>query len=114
MLSKDFIRLVVVAVIIAVPLAWWAANKWLESFAYRINISWWMFAIAALIVMAIAIVTISIQTIKAAAANPVKSLRTESTEPRFIGLEEITRKVVRTWIYGMNGICGIRDMNLLI
>ncbi len=77
LLSKDFIRLVVLAVIIAVPLAWWASNKWLESFAYRINISWWMFGVAALIVIAIAIVTISIQTIKAAVANPVKSLRTE-------------------------------------
>jgi putative ABC transport system permease protein len=77
LLSKDFIRLVVLAVIIAVPLAWWASNKWLESFAYRINISWWMFGVAALIVIAIAIVTISIQTIKAAVANPVKGLRTE-------------------------------------
>ncbi len=77
LLSKDFVRLVVLAVIIAVPISWWAANKWLESFAYRINISWWIFAVAALIVIAIAIVTISIQTIKAAVANPVKSLRTE-------------------------------------
>ncbi len=77
LLSKDFIRLVAIAVTIALPLGWWAANKWLQGFAYRINISWWMFAVAALIVMAIAIVTIGIQTIKASVANPVKSLRTE-------------------------------------
>ncbi len=77
LLSKDFIRLVVLAVIIALPIAWWTASKWLETFAYRVNISWWIFAIAAMIVIAIAIVTISIQTIKAALANPVKSLRTE-------------------------------------
>jgi len=77
LLSKDFIRLVVLAVIIALPVSWWAAHKWLESFAYRINISWWVFAVAALIVIAIAIVTIGIQTIKAAVANPVKSLRME-------------------------------------
>jgi putative ABC transport system permease protein len=77
LLSKDFIRLVVIAVIIALPVGWWAADKWLQTFAYRINVSGWMFLIAALVVMAIAIVTISIQTIKAAIANPVKSLRTE-------------------------------------
>lgn len=77
LLSKDFIRLVVLAVVISLPLAWLAADKWLQNFAYRINISWWMFMIAALIVIAIAIITISLQTIKAAIANPVKSLRTE-------------------------------------
>jgi putative ABC transport system permease protein len=77
LLGKDFIRLVLIAIIIALPLAWWVANKWLESFAYRTTISWWLFAIAALIVMVIALVTIGIQTIKAAIANPVKSLRTE-------------------------------------
>jgi putative ABC transport system permease protein len=77
LLGKDFIRLVLIAIVIALPLAWWVANKWLESFAYRTNISWWLFAVAALIVMVIALVTIGIQTIKAAIANPVKSLRTE-------------------------------------
>ncbi|MGI8635731.1 MAG: ABC transporter permease, partial [Segetibacter sp.] len=77
LLSKDFIRLVVLAVIIALPLGWWAAHKWLETFAYQINISWWIFAVAGVIVITIAIVTIGIQTIKAAVANPVKSLRTE-------------------------------------
>jgi putative ABC transport system permease protein len=77
LLSKDFVRLVVLAVVIAMPISWWAADKWLDSFAYRINVSWWIFAIAALIVIAIAIITISIQTVKAAVANPVKSLRTE-------------------------------------
>jgi putative ABC transport system permease protein len=77
LLSKDFIRLIAMAVVISVPLGWWACDKWLQSFAYRINISWWMFLIAALIVVAIAIVTVSIQTLKAARANPVKSLRSE-------------------------------------
>jgi putative ABC transport system permease protein len=77
LLSKDFIRLVAIAVVIALPASWWATSAWLESFAYRINISWWIFAVAALVVLGIAIVTISIQTIKATVANPVKSLRME-------------------------------------
>jgi putative ABC transport system permease protein len=77
MLSKDFMRLILIAVVIAIPIGWLAANKWLQGFAYRINVSWWMFIVAALIVMIIAIFTIGIQTIKAAVANPVNSLRTE-------------------------------------
>ncbi len=77
LLSKDFIWLVVIAVLISVPLAWWAAGKWLQGFAYRMDISWWLFAVAALIIVAIAAVTIGLQTVKAAFANPVKSLRTE-------------------------------------
>ncbi|MDB5229872.1 MAG: FtsX-like permease family protein [Chitinophagaceae bacterium] len=77
LLSKDFLKLVIVAVVIACPLAWWAMNKWLEDFAYRTNISWTVFAITALIAVVIALLTISFQAIKAATANPVKSLRTE-------------------------------------
>jgi len=77
LLSKDFIRLVLVAVIIATPLGWWACNQWLQTFAYRITIDWWLFLIAALVIITIAIITIGMQVIKAAVANPVKSLRTE-------------------------------------
>ena len=77
LLSKDFISLVSIAVLIASPLAWWAMNKWLQNFAYHINISWWVFFAAGLLAIIIALATISFQAIKAAIANPVKSLRTE-------------------------------------
>ena len=77
MLSKDFIKLVVIAIIIASPLAWWAMNKWLQDFAYRIHIQWWVLAIAGSGAILIAFVTISFQSIKAALTNPVKSLRSE-------------------------------------
>ena len=77
MLSKDFIKLVIIAILIASPVAWWAMNKWLQDFAYRIHISWWIFAVAGLIALLIALITVSFQAIKAAIANPVKSLRTE-------------------------------------
>jgi len=76
-LSADFIKLVVIALVIASPLVYIAANKWLQNFPYRITISWWFFASAGILVMMIALVTISFQSIKAAIANPVKSLRTE-------------------------------------
>lgn len=77
MLSKEFIKLVLIASLIAFPVAWWAMNKWLQSFAYRVNISWWMFAVAGLVALLIALITVSFQAIKAAIANPAKSLRTE-------------------------------------
>ena len=77
LLSKDFIGLVSIAVFIASPLAWWGMNKWLQNFEYRINISWWMFVLAGFIAVLIALITVSFQAIKAAVANPVKSLRTE-------------------------------------
>ncbi len=77
MLSKDFIKLVFIACLIAFPLSWWAMNKWLQSFAYRIHISWWIFLVAGIAAILIAIITVSFQAIKAAVANPVKSLRTE-------------------------------------
>ncbi len=77
LLSKDFLRLVVIAAIIAFPVAWIAMSKWLEDFAYRIDIPWWVFIIAGIIAALVAFTTISFQAMKAATANPVKSLRTE-------------------------------------
>ncbi len=77
LLSKDFLKLVLLGLLIATPVAWWAMNKWLQAFAYRINITWWMFAMAGLVAICIALFTISFQAIKAAVANPVKSLRSE-------------------------------------
>jgi putative ABC transport system permease protein len=77
LLSKEFAKLVIVAAIIAFPLAWWFMNDWLKDFAYRTNISWWVYAIAGVLALIIALGTISFQAIKAALANPVKSLRTE-------------------------------------
>jgi len=77
MISKDFLRLILLAGVIAVPLAWFVMNRWLQDFAYRINIQWWVFAFAGIIALVIAIVTISLQAMNAAFVNPVKSLRTE-------------------------------------
>jgi len=77
MLSKDFIRLVIIAIVIAAPFAWWAMNKWLQDFAYRIHIQWWIVAIAGFAAILVAFITISFQAIKAALTNPVKSLRSE-------------------------------------
>ncbi len=77
MLSKNFLKLVIISIVIATPVAYWAMNKWLQNFAYRINISWWMFVIAGAAALMIALLTVSFQAIKAAIANPVKSLRSE-------------------------------------
>ncbi len=77
MLSKDFLLLVLIAIAIACPVAWWAMSKWLQDYAYRINISWWILAYAGGGAVLIAFVTISFQSIKAALTNPVKSLRSE-------------------------------------
>jgi len=77
MLSRDFLVLVVISIVIASPIAWWAMNNWLQAFAYRMQIQWWIFALAGIIAILIAFVTISFQSIKAALANPVKSLRSE-------------------------------------
>lgn len=77
LLSKDFLRLILLAMLIASPLAWWAMDKWLQDFAYKITISWWVFAVAGLGVVFIALLTVSFQSIKAALTNPVKSLRSE-------------------------------------
>ncbi len=76
LLSKDFVKLVFIAIIIGSPIAWWAMKRWIENFANRTNISWWMFASAGLIAVLIALVSVSFQAIKAGLANPVKSLRT--------------------------------------
>ena len=77
LLSKDFIRLVFLAAVVAFPIAWWAMNKWLQDFSYRINIEWWVFILAMILALFIALFTISSQAIKAAIANPVNSLRSE-------------------------------------
>jgi len=76
-LSKDFLKLVLIALIIATPLAWYFMHKWLQDYAYRININWWIFAITGAATIIIALLVVSFQAIKAAIANPVKSLRTE-------------------------------------
>ena len=77
MLSKDFLQLVLIASVIAFPVAWWAMNSWLQDFAYRVDIQWWVFAIAGLAALLIALATVSFQAVRAALSNPVKSLRTE-------------------------------------
>jgi putative ABC transport system permease protein len=76
-LSKDFMLLVGVSLLVAVPVTWYLMHNWLKDFAYRINMPWWVFFIAGLLSVMIALITISFQTIKAAVANPVKSLRSE-------------------------------------
>jgi ABC-type antimicrobial peptide transport system permease subunit len=77
LLSKDFIQLVLLGFVIAAPIAWWAMHKWLEDFAYRTSISWWIFGLSGIAMVIIALFTLSIQTVRSATANPVKSLRTE-------------------------------------
>jgi putative ABC transport system permease protein len=77
MLSMDFLKLVIIASVIAFPIAWYAMNKWLQDFAYATKINWWIFAIAGALTIIIALATISFQSIKAALMNPVKSLRSE-------------------------------------
>jgi ABC-type antimicrobial peptide transport system permease subunit len=77
LLSREFILLVVIAMAIATPLAWWAMHNWLQGFAYKVPIEIWVFAVAGVLAILIALITVSFQAIKAAVANPVKSLRTE-------------------------------------
>jgi putative ABC transport system permease protein len=77
LLSKDFLKLVFVSFIIAIPIAWYAVTRWLQDFAYRIDLQWWVFPLAGIIAMLIALLTVSFQAIKAAVSNPVKSLRSE-------------------------------------
>ena len=77
MLSRDFVRLVLISTLIAWPVAWFGVTRWLQDFAYRVPVSWWVFIMAAGIALLIALFTVSFQAIKAAIANPVKSLRTE-------------------------------------
>jgi putative ABC transport system permease protein len=77
LLSKDFVVLVIIASLLAFPVAWWALNSWLQDFAYRIPIDWWVFILASVAALLIALATVSFQAIKAAMANPVSSLRSE-------------------------------------
>jgi len=77
LLSKDFVKLVIVSFLIAAPLAWWAMHTWLQNYTYRVAVEWWVFALAGLLSVVIALLTVSYQSIKAALANPVKNLRTE-------------------------------------
>jgi len=77
LLAQDFVKLVFIAIVIATPLAWFAMHSWLQAYAYRISMGWWVFVLAGLIAVIIAFVTIIFQSIKAAVANPVKSLRSE-------------------------------------
>ena len=75
LVTKEFIKPVVIALLIATPIAWWAMYKWLQEFSYRINIQWWVFAVAGVVAVLIAIATVSFHAVKAALTNPVKSLR---------------------------------------
>jgi len=77
LLSKDFLQLVFISCLVAFPLAWWMMNSWLQNYKYRIEISWWIFLIAGIVAILIALITVSFQAVKAAVANPVKSLRSE-------------------------------------
>jgi ABC-type antimicrobial peptide transport system permease subunit len=77
LLSKDFLKLVLIAIVFSIPISWYFMSKWLEDFAYRITISWWIFALAGISAMIIALFTVGYQAIKAARENPVKSLRSE-------------------------------------
>ena len=77
MLSRDFVKLVLIAILLASPIAWWIMNKWLEDFSYRIEIQWWIFAVAGIAALTIAILTVSTQAIRAANTNPIKTLRDE-------------------------------------
>jgi putative ABC transport system permease protein len=77
LLSWEFLKPVFFACLLAFPVAWWAMNKWLENFAYRISIPWWLLVATGSIAVLIALLTVGVQSLKAAVANPVKSLRTE-------------------------------------
>ena len=77
LLSKDFLKLILIAIVAAVPVAWYGMNKWLQSFQYRIDVTWWMFVLAGILAVAVALLTVSYQSIKAALMDPVKSLRSE-------------------------------------
>ena len=77
LMANNFLKMVLISNIVAIPIAWWAVTKWLENFAYHINIQWWVFAVGVLVTVFIALLTVGFQAIKAAVANPAKSLRTE-------------------------------------
>lgn len=77
LLSRDFVRLIIVASVIAFPVAWWAMNTWLEDFAYRVQVAWWVYLVAGILALVVALLTVGLQAVKAALRNPVKSLKTE-------------------------------------
>lgn len=77
LLSIDFLKLVVIAFVIAAPLGFWAMNAWLQDFPYRVSIQWWVFAVSGIFALLIALLTVSVQAIKAAISNPVRALRSE-------------------------------------
>ncbi|MCK6691924.1 MAG: ABC transporter permease, partial [Thermoanaerobaculia bacterium] len=77
LLSRDFLKLVLLGIAIAAPVAWWATRRWLSDFPYRIELSWWIFVLAGSLSIAIAFITVSFQSVRAALSNPVKSLRSE-------------------------------------
>ena len=77
LLSKDFVKLLAISFVIVTPIAWWAMNQWLDNYAYRAPLSWWIFPLAGMGMMAIALLTMSIRTIRTAMANPVTALRSE-------------------------------------
>jgi ABC-type antimicrobial peptide transport system permease subunit len=77
LLSKDFLQLILIAFIIAVPLTWWSMNQWLKNYVFRIEISFWLFAMVGLGILLLALAVVSINTLKVAISNPIKSLRTE-------------------------------------
>ena len=77
LLSKGFLGMVGLSFLLAAPLSWWLMNRWLEDFAYRIRISWWMFGLVGLTAVVVALVTVGFQMLKAARANPVEALRSE-------------------------------------
>ena len=77
LISKEFLKLVILAILIATPIGWYVMNRWLEDFAYHLKLNWTIFFVAGIIALVIAAITISYQSLKAALSNPVKSLRTE-------------------------------------
>jgi putative ABC transport system permease protein len=77
LLSREFVWLVGFSLVLAIPIAWWAMNKWLQGFAYRVPLSWWMFVLAGGLAVLIALLTVSFQAIRAAIANPIRALRSE-------------------------------------
>jgi putative ABC transport system permease protein len=77
MISSEFVKLVMISLVFSIPIAWWAMRKWLEDFAYHVDMEWWMFALAGLLTIVITFMTVSFQSMKAAMANPVESLKNE-------------------------------------
>ncbi|MGL6267644.1 MAG: ABC transporter permease, partial [Chitinophagaceae bacterium] len=77
LLSGDFLKLVIIGFLISIPIAWWGIHKWLENFAFKTTMSWWIFLLSGALMIIITLVTLGIQTIRSARANPVKSLRSE-------------------------------------